>query len=82
MDNENDNEDDYVNFGDVSRGRLGKQCQYGSQYVDGSCGRGCLGDGLRFKGNTNDYHSLKIHKDDVERFVKRYEYYQKKVVGI
>jgi len=32
-----------------------------------------LGDGLRFKGNTNNYHSLKIHKDDVEEFVWRYE---------
>ena len=77
------NDDDYVNFGNVSRGRLGLQCQYGSQYINGSCGRVNLGNGLRFKNvDSYNYHSLKIHKDDVERFVKRYMYYQKRVVGI
>jgi len=70
---ENNDEDDYVNFGDVSRKHLGLQCQHGSRYVDGKIpGYKNLGKGLRFKGNTNMYHLLKIHKDDVEEFVSRY----------
>jgi hypothetical protein len=62
----------FVQFGDVSRYRLGQQCQYGSRYVDGSI-PGCanLGEGLRFRGSTNDYHSLRIHIDDVDEFVSR-----------
>ena len=66
----------YVNFGDVSRKRLGLQCQHGSRYVDGAIdGWENLGKGLRFKGKASDYHSLKIHKDDVEEFVRRYKEY-------
>ena len=70
-------ENEYVDFGDVSRGELGLQCQYGSRYVDGKIERWPnLGEGLRFKGNTNNYHSLKIHKDDVDEFVHRVKSYR------
>ena len=69
----------YVNFGDISRGQLGIQCQYGSRYTDGGCGWKNLGEGLRFKGNTNIYHSLRIHKDDVEEFVNRYNKHMKEI---
>lgn len=63
----------YVNFGDISRDRLEIQCQYGSRYVDGVIpGYPNLGKRLRFEGDCNNYHSLKIHIDDVEEFVKRY----------
>ncbi len=67
---------DYVNFGDVSRKHLGIQCQYGSRYVDGVIlGYPNLGEGLRFEGNTNLYHSLLIHEDDIEEFVARVKAY-------
>ena len=63
---------DYVDFGDIARGRLGEQCQYGSRYIEGGlAGYPSLGDGLRFMGNQANYHSWKIHKDDVEEFVQR-----------
>lgn len=62
----------YESFGNIARSRLGMQAQYASRYVDGFMGEypNC-GEGLRFKGNTDDYHSLQIHPGDVEEFVKR-----------
>jgi hypothetical protein len=66
-------EDGFVMFGDVSRGELKKQTQYGSRYVNGFQGEyPNLGEGLRFDGDPDNYHSLKIHKDDIEEFVKRF----------
>lgn len=70
----------YINFGDMARHKMNMQCQYASRYVDGVIdGWKNLGEGLRFKGNTNVYHSLRIHKDDVEEFVQRYNDYMKEV---
>jgi hypothetical protein len=67
---------EYLNFGDLCRSRLGMQCQYGSRYVDGAIpGWPNLGEGIRFKGNTNMYHSLRIHRDDVDEFFGRIEKY-------
>ena len=74
--------DEYVDFGDVSRQQLGEQCQYGSRYIDGYLeGWPNLGEGLRFKGydsngRVNNYHEMKIHKDDVAEFVRRVKAYQ------
>jgi len=78
--------EEYVNFGDVYRKHFGGQCQHGCRYTgiapegDGvhntywqQDGYPDLGVGLLFKGNTNNYHSLLIHKDDVNVFVKRYK---------
>ena len=73
--------DGFVNFGDVSRRLLGKQAQYGSRYVDGFFGVDDypkLGEGLRVKGDSDNYHSMKIHKDDIDEFVRRYNDYQTK----
>lgn len=50
--------DGYVNFGDVSRSELSKQCQYGSRYVDGSDGYPNLSEGLRFRNLDKDYHDI------------------------
>lgn len=69
----------FINFGDIVRKRLNRQCQYVSRYVGGKCGCSDLGEGLRFREfginvtHSNDYHSLEIHKDDVEEFVRRVE---------
>lgn len=75
-------DDTYVDFGDVSRQKLGEQCQYGSRYIDGYIpGWPNLGDGLRFtgydsNGRINNYHDMKIHHDDVAEFVRRVKLYQ------
>ncbi len=74
---------DYVNFGDVARGRLHQQCQYASRYINGEIeGYPNLGEGLRFKGNPlTDYHSVLIHKDDVEEFIARYEDHKRNITN-
>jgi|AGTN01.1.fsa_nt_gi hypothetical protein len=78
-------DEDYVDFGDVARSRLGMQCQYASRYVGGLCdyqnltSDPALGRTLRFLersrpvSSADDYHSLRIHRDDVEEFVARVE---------
>lgn len=64
---------EYVSFGDVARDRCGEQCQYVSNYVNPwREGTPDLGAELRFQGDPGDYHSLRIHRDDVEEFVRRY----------
>lgn len=74
---------DYVEFGDVARGRCNQQCQYASRYIniDGRWterGYPQLGLGLRFLNlDTCSYHDILIHKDDVEEFVRRYEEHRK-----
>jgi len=63
--------DEYVNFGDVARQQLGMQCQYASHYLYPD-NDPFLGKGLRFLwGIEGDYHSIRIHKDDVEEFIRR-----------
>jgi len=67
---------DFVNLGDVCRGRLGMQCQYGSRYADTIC------KDLRITGTTSDYHSMEIHKDDVETYVNRVTDYRRSIGAI
>ncbi len=68
MDNDN-----YINFGDMVSSRLGTPCQYASRYIHGRIeGWPKLSDGLRFKGEPiNGWHSVMIHIDDVNEFVRR-----------
>lgn len=75
--------DEFVNFGEISRFYLGKQAQYGSIYVDGWEERGYpnLGEGLTFKGDPADYHSLAIRRGDVPAFVARYIEYRQRIHG-
>lgn len=77
-------ENGYVEFGIVSGKLLGKQSQYGARYIDGNFPKEYpnLGEGLRINGNPNDYHSWRIHKDDIEEFVRRYNEYLKKERGL
>jgi hypothetical protein len=79
------NDGGYSLFGDFCRSRLGQQCQYGSRYIEGRIeGYPALGEGLRFnngKGhnggtrplNSGDYHSIRIHRDDMDEFERRYK---------
>ncbi len=62
----------YSPFGDFSRQRLGEQCQYGSRYIDGRGGCPALGEGLRFRNLKRGYHFIRIHRDDMDEFERRY----------
>ncbi len=64
----------FVRFGDVALHLLDEQSQYASRYIDGKIeGYPDLGDGLKFNGKSRDYHTIRIHKDDIEEFVKRFQ---------
>lgn len=69
-------EEGYVNFGDISRGEMDMQSQYGARYVHGELGDPNLGEGLRFKEDYGHYHSMKIHHEDVEEFIRRFKEYE------
>jgi len=56
---------DWISLGDVCRNRLGMQCQYGSRYANDIC------KDLRIIGTTADYHSMQIHREDVDEYVGR-----------
>lgn len=73
----------YSSFGDFSRNRLGQQCQYGSRYILGRIeGYPALGEGLRFLNlDRSDYHSIRIHRDDMDEFALRYANHQAERLG-
>jgi len=57
----------------------GKQSQYLSRYIDGFSGLDDypnLGEGLRVKGDSDDYHNMMVHKDNIPELVRRYRDYQ------
>lgn len=68
-------QDGFVNFGDVARGLLHQQSQYASRYISG-LDRPKLAEGLRTLGDPDDYHELRIHKDDIQEFVDRVRKYR------
>lgn len=68
--------DGFVRFGKIAIEQCGEQCQYASRAIDGVHGAPNLGEGLRFKGDPRDYHNVRIHKDDVAEFVRRYKAYK------
>lgn len=63
--------EEYVSFGDVARDRCQVQCQYASRYLLGLNEYPNFGEGLRWTGERWNYHSLRLHRDDVEIFVSR-----------
>ena len=71
------NDHGYSPFGDFCRNRLGQQCQYGSRYITGRLeGYPALGEGLRFLNeDSGNYHSIRIHRDDMDEFERRYRAY-------
>lgn len=72
-------QDPYVEFGEVAHKRLQEQTQYASRYLEGRHGYPNLGKGLRWEGDLDDYHFIRIHKDDVDEFVRRVEEYRRNV---
>jgi hypothetical protein len=75
-----EDEDGYVPFNEDRR--LGSN-QYVSRYVDGRHGEPNLGEGLRwkFKGDSSNYHFIRIHRDDLEEFHNRVVDYKKSIFG-
>lgn len=69
---------DYIRLGDLTK--LG-QTQYTSRFVNPNEKLHNDGtpyfDEIRIKGDPDNYHSLKIHKDDVRKFVEKWFEYQK-----
>ncbi len=66
----------YVNIRVASR-KIGMQNQYASYFLDGMGGRPNFGKGLRWKEpKFGSYHEIRIHKDDVEEFVRRVKEYK------
>jgi hypothetical protein len=62
----------FVNFGEIAHQIFGQQTQSASRYIDGVIpGWPNLGEDLRFKGSTENYHFVRIHKDDIEEFIRR-----------
>lgn len=69
--------ENYIKLGKVIRSKLNMQCQYGSRYLNkGFKDYPYLGENIRIKGDISDYHSVLIHKDDVETFVQRVKDYK------
>ena len=70
--------DPYDSYPDLCHSRLGTTSQVGAYYVGGSGdGYPDLSEGCQFKGSRAMYHSLKIHRDDVETFVARVKKWEK-----
>lgn len=70
-------ESGYVSFGDVARENLGMQCQYASRYITGFPDHPDLGKGLRFLNlDMDNYHAIRIHRDDVPEIVRRIRDYR------
>lgn len=78
-------EESFIRFGDAIRDALEMDSQKAGRYVGGfkESKNGeiidypLLGEGLRFEGDSiMDPNSLKIHKDDVEEFIKRVKNYE------
>ena len=68
----------FCDFGHVSEVELDMQDQYASRYINGAiAGYPKLGEGLRILGDPSNYHALKIHKDDIDEFVRRVKEFRK-----
>ena len=69
--------DEFINFGDIARQYLNQQCQYASWYVGGFRNTPDLSGGLKFEGDPDEYHSLKIRRGDVAEFINRVQEYRR-----
>jgi cold shock CspA family protein len=65
------NFDPYISYADLCHRSLGTTSQAGAYYVSGLDPYPNLSEGIRIQGDVGMYHTLRIHRDDVERFVSR-----------
>lgn len=73
----------YVDFREVSRA-VGMQNQYACAYIFGTERTPALGEGLRIQNWPNkfgDYHSIKVHEDDVETLIERIKDHRRTKLG-
>jgi hypothetical protein len=61
----------YVSLGELSRSIFNRQAQYGCPPFSPEHPKQ-LGKGLRILGDSKDYHSMKIHFDDLNEAITRY----------
>ncbi len=73
-DNANADEQGFVKFPPIAA-CLPMQSQYACRYADGQLGYPNLGAGLRFSGDNDMGYWLKIHKNDVDKFLSRVRRY-------
>jgi cold shock CspA family protein len=66
----------YVSLGDVAHGKLGDTSQNVAKYFSGLSPYPNLGHRIRVKGEPSMYHSMRVHRDDVEEFVGRVKKWQ------
>jgi hypothetical protein len=71
----------FIDFSEVCWCLMDKQTQYGFFYISGVAGSPALGTGLRFKGDEENYNSMKIYKGDINLFMKRYLRYRKGITS-
>jgi len=65
--------DGYVSFDAFVRGRLGITGKYGAIHLLGNDEWDGLSDGLRVRGDEDNYYDIMIHISDAEKFAERYE---------
>jgi hypothetical protein len=66
-----DNSADKAGYREFNGDRALGQNQYACRYIKGEHGSPNLGEGLRFQGDSSNYHSIYIHKDDYDEFHRR-----------
>ncbi len=69
--------DPYVSYPEICCNRLGVTSQEGAYYVGGTAPYPDLSKGIRFDGERRVYASLRIHREDVERFVNRFKKWER-----
>ena len=66
----------YVSFGDIAREQMDMQCQYAVRYLFPNQDRPYLGEAIRTTGTIMEYHGVKIHRDDIAEFLRRFQAYK------
>jgi hypothetical protein len=69
----------FVAFADVAN-FIEQQAQYASRFLNPT-NEVYFGDNIRFIGNVDDYHNIRIHRDDITIFVKKHCEYRSSAAG-
>lgn len=68
----------FVRVGDFATQELNRQAKNIAAFLDGDEGTNPdinLGEGVRFKGSSGNYSDVKVHIDDLEKFINRIKAY-------
>ncbi len=73
---------DMVAMNSVATHIFGKQSQYASRWIDGAWGEyPNLGEGLRYGGNSGEYHVMTFHHADIPELFARVQAWQTAFAG-